>query len=839
MVNSTASHVALNEQLIQLNAHPADKKAAIEAVGALLVQAGMVKNDFIHSMMQREAVSNTYLGSGVAIPHGLVEDKGLIEHDAIAVLQVPGGVEWNDGQKATLIVAIAAKSDTHITILRQLTRLLQNESLLAELSTTDQAAKIIEALTGEAAAPQSSEVVKDYAHAIEWTVDYPSGLHARPASSWADSAKKLGIHIQVRHDNEVAAADNMVALLQLGLRAGDQVVISAEGDNAEALLAQFKQSIMALTAKEKEDAERAQVQMKAQNTGGWQPAENHGDALYGVTASPGFMLGKAYYLSAHEPDIKDSPVSLIEGGALLDQALNQARQRMVALIDSTTRRLGAGDAEIFKAQAALLEDTSLVSAACQLMVAGHGVAWSWHQAIEDRAEQLTQSGNPLLAERAADLRDVGQRVLGYIDPALKRTTLADLPEGEWILVASDLSPSDTALLDVNKVKGLVTEFGGPTSHTAILARTLGIPAVVAVGQGLHIIQTHDEIIVDGDGAAIYVRPTATNIDAANAWIITQREKREKEEADRRKPATTTDGHTMMVAANVNRPDQVKFALAQGAEGVGLMRTEFLFLERGDTPSEEEQYETYQAMIAALDDAPLIIRALDIGGDKQVAHLKLPHEENPFLGVRGARLLLRRLDLLLPQLKAIYRAAKDGKDVSIMFPMITSVAEITALKAHCEEMRIAVDGPNIPIGIMVEVPAAALMADVLAEHVDFFSIGTNDLTQYTLAMDRQNPDLAPEADSLHPAVLRLIEKTVQGAKKHQRHVGVCGGLAGDPLGALLLMGLGVDELSMTPRDIASVKARIRQHSLADMQAMAAKAITFENAAEVRALTGDMA
>jgi phosphocarrier protein FPr len=278
------------------------------------------------------------------------------------------------------------------------------------------------------------------------------------------------------------------------------------------------------------------------------------------------------------------------------------------------------------------------------------------------------------------------------------------------------------------------------------------------------------------------------------------------------------------------------ALEQGAEGVGLMRTEFLFLERGSTPSEDEQYATYRAMASALDGRPLIVRALDIGGDKQVAHLELPHEDNPFLGVRGARLLLRRPDLLEPQLRALYRAAKDGARLSIMFPMITSVPELIALRAICERLRIGLEAPEVPIGIMIEVPAAAAQSDVLARHADFFSIGTNDLTQYVLAIDRQNPELAVEADSLHPAVLRAIRATVDGARTHGRWVGVCGGLAGDPFGAMLLAGLGVDELSMTPNDIPAVKARLRSTRLADLQALAGKALDCETTEQVRALEG---
>jgi phosphocarrier protein FPr len=413
-----------------------------------------------------------------------------------------------------------------------------------------------------------------------------------------------------------------------------------------------------------------------------------------------------------------------------------------------------------------------------------------------------------------------------------------LPDAPSILIAPDLSPSDTATLDTARVVGIATALGGPTSHSAILARTLGLPSIVAGGADLLALPPGETVIVDGDSGRVWLDPSEADLDSAKAWIADLADKRAAEAAERTRPAVTRDGREIAVAANVNRPGQVAFALAQGGEGVGLMRTELLFLERGDTPDEKEQEAIYRGMIDALgadgQQRPLIVRALDIGGDKQVPHLDLPKEENPFLGVRGARLLLRRPDLLDPQLRALYRAAKAGGDLSIMFPMITSAWELVRLRERCEAIRVEVDAPVVPIGIMIEVPAAAVHAKVLAAHADFFSIGTNDLTQYALAIDRQNPDLASEADSLHPAVLRLIAMTVEGAKAHGRWVGVCGGIAGDPFGAALLVGLGVTELSMTPRDVPAVKARIRASDLIALETLARRALEMEGAAEVRAL-----
>ncbi len=822
---------AVAQTHVAIGAKAASKEDAIRQVGQLLVASGAADPAYVESMLAREAVANTFLGSAVAIPHGMKEDRAMVKHDAIAVLQLRGGVEWNPGQGARLVVGIAANSDSHIAILRRLTRLIQDEEKLETLISTDDAQAIVRAL--ESDAPEPARIAAtDLAQTAEWTVDYPSGLHARPGSAWVDTAKAQKARLRVRHGDDSADPRSLISLLQLGLKEGDTVIFSAEGEGARSALDALVKTARNLSAREKRDAERAE-EKAATPIRGWKPTGNP-EMITGVAASPGLAIGTVHVLAAEELDVPDVPVDLVTGGAQLNDALSQTRAHMKALIDDTARRLGAGDAAIFKAQADLLDDTDLITLTCQLMVEGHGVAWSWHNAVERVAGQLSALGNPVLAARAADLHDVGRRVLAEIDPALSTGSLADMPGEPTILVASDLSPSDTATLDTGRVAGIATALGGPTSHSAILARTLGLPSVVAGGARLLALSAGTTAIVDGDSGRVWIDPSADDLASARAWIADLAQKRAAEEAERGQPAITTDGIRIEVAANVNRPDQVPFAVAQGGEGVGLMRTEFLFLEAGETPDEDDQYAIYRAMIDALEGRPLIVRALDIGGDKQVPHLDLPEEENPFLGVRGARLLLRRPDLLDPQLRALYRAAKDGGDVKIMFPMITSAWELIRLRARCEEIRAELDAPQIPVGIMIEVPAAAVQARSLARHADFFSIGTNDLTQYALAIDRQNPELAGEADSLHPAVLNLIALCVEGAKEHGCWVGVCGGIAGDPFGAALLTGLGVAELSMTPRDIPAVKARLRGAGMDELKALAARALAAAGADEVRAL-----
>ena len=831
------------DNLVRIDAHVSGKDDAIRQVGQLLVTAGCVDAGYEESMVRREAVANTFLGAGlgagVAIPHGLGEDKGLVRRDGIAVLQVRDGIEWNPGQRAHLVVGIAANSDSHIAILRRLTRLIQDEMSLKRLTETGDPEEITRALHEDRGTVAEAAPASDLAEAMDWTVDYPAGLHARPASAWAEAAKAGGAPLRVRHGGDMADPRSLVALLQLGLKAGDRVTVSASGPGARQALEAFLHVVTGLTAREKADAARAAEKARANTpVRGWKPADGVA-MIAGVAASPGLAIGKVHVLAADELEVPDQPVDLVTGGALLNEALVRTRAQMKALVDDTTRRLGAGDAAIFAAQAGLLDDTDLITLTCQLMVEGHGVAWSWHQAVGRLAGQLSALGNPVLAARATDLHDIGRRMLAQIDPGLATGSLHELPDEPCILVAADLSPSDTATLDADRVVGIATALGGPTSHSAILARTLGLPSVVAGGADLLTLAAGATAIVDGDSGRVWLDPSAEDIASARRWLAGIADKRAAEEAERGRPACTVDGVEIAIGANVNRPDQVAFALSQGGEGVGLMRTEFLFLERGDSPTEAEQEAVYRGMIEALNGRPLIVRALDIGGDKQVPHLDLPKEDNPFLGVRGARLLLRRPDLLEPQLHALYRAAKGGGDLSIMFPMITSASELITLRERCEAVRAALDAPAVPIGIMIEVPAAAVQSHALAAHADFFSIGTNDLTQYALAIDRQNPELASEADSLHPAVLRLIAMTVAGAKTHDRWVGVCGGIAGDPFGAALLAGLGVTELSMTPRDIPAVKARIRASGMDGLRALATRALAMESATQVRALDGEAA
>jgi len=819
---------------VRLNAQASNKTEAVRLAGQLLVDAGYIAPGYVDSMLKREEVANTFLGTGVAIPHGMVEDRHLIKHTGVAVVQFRDGVAWKDGDQAQLVVAIAAKSDEHIVLLRRLTRLMQRPQGIENLVATDDVQLILSTLADEPAA--TAQPAADAAQwpsdaQSEWTLDYPNGLHARPATRWVDTAKRFACELRVYKNQDFADAKTLTGLLSLGVTRGDKLVFSARGPDARRAVDALLDVVCSLSSEEKADAERARRNALAarRSAPDWLPTEST-QAIYGIAASPGMAIGALVKHVSHQFEVHDLPGDVVADGETLEAALLAISQELESLEAETRSRLGATEAAIFAAHRELIADTDLLRDALASILRGHGAAWAWQNALQTRVEKLQGVADPLLAARALDLRDVGERVLARILGVARQSLVLTQPS---ILVAEDLTPSDTLQLDMKYVVGLAISSGGPTSHTAILARTLGLPAVVAAGSALLAAPAGALAVIDGSVGAVYLEVSEADQKAAAAVIERQLAARNALRESRYLPATTTDGHSIEIAANVANAQQATVAIEAGAEGVGLMRTEFLFLERNTAPDEEEQYRVYRDMTEAMGGRTLIIRTLDIGGDKKVAYLNLPAEENPFLGLRGARLLLTRQDLLYTQLRALYRAAAHGP-IRIMFPMVTHTSEIIALREHCERARAEVNGPELKIGIMVEVPAVAVLADKFAPLVDFFSVGTNDLTQYTLAIDRQHPALAAQADSLHPAVLDLIARTVVAAKKHGTWVGVCGGLAGDPLGARILTGLGVDELSMSAQDIAAVKATLRSESFSAMQALAQRALATGSADEVRAL-----
>ncbi|WP_298818115.1 phosphoenolpyruvate--protein phosphotransferase [Chloroflexus sp.] len=812
---------------VRVGAVATSKEDAIRQVGQILVQAGNIKPAYIESMLAREALANTFLGNGIAIPHGKPEDRDLIIETGIAVLQVPAGAPWNDGETAHLIVGIAARSDEHIEVLRRLTRVLGDHALVEKLRQTRDPADVVEALTGErpVASPSS---VGDYEHGVQVTIHNPTGLHARPATAFVETAKRFQSAIRVRHGEQVADGKSLLSLLQLGVGAGATVTISAQGPDADVALAALSALVEAGMGEEPVSTEA--VARPRLNLRDWAP-QHAAAVVAGIPAAEGLAIGPIRHYRRAPLVITDTPGDRMSEVAALEQALESARSELELLAGEVSRRLGSSRAAIFRAHAELLADPALVRETVSRMFDGHSAAWAWQQTIAARVAQLEKLDDPVLAGRAVDLSDVGQRVLRHL-LGLGEAPFISLAEPA-ILVADDLTPSDTATLDPDSVLGLCTALGGPTSHTAIIARSLGLPAIVAAGDRVLDIEDGTPAILDGFSGKLYLRPSAADVETARALQAGLDQEQAVAFATRHQPAITRDGLQIEVAANVNRVADAARAIENGADGVGLMRTEFLFIERDHAPDEEEQYEAYRTMVETMAGRPLIIRTLDIGGDKEVPYLNIPREDNSFLGIRGLRLCLRRPDLFEPQLRAIYRAARHGP-LKIMFPMVATLEEVQQARAIAERIRAELNAPPVEIGIMVEVPSAVLIADVLATEVDFFSIGTNDLTQYVLAMDRLHPELARQADSLHPAVLRAIARAVEGATSAGLWVGVCGGIASDPLGAAILVGLGVHELSVSIPSVATIKAHLRSLSAADMRDLARRALACRSAAEVRAL-----
>lgn len=816
----------LDPEQVELGASPKTKHEAIRQVARLLIQNGNIDPRYVDSMFEREKVANTYLANGISIPHGMPEDREYVLKTGIAVLQVPNGVEWNEGETVRLVVGIAAASGEHLGILRKLTGVVSDEEEAARLSFTADKLDIIESLTGERPEIPVKNNTTDFAKYFETVIINPTGLHARPATELVNIAKRYQAQVKVRSGAQVADGKSLVSLLQLGAAKGVTVHVSAEGADEDEALAALKNAIESGLGEE----ETSHPPLLNRDRLNWLPKKTVAFAE-GVPASDGIVVGPICQHQPKEIKVEDSPSSPTSGRKQFKNAVEAAHKELTKLYDEVKVRLGSGQASIFLVHAEFLQDSELLQETEKLIAEKHNAAWAWQQTIQIRIDQLKKLDDPVLAGRAMDLSDVCQRVLRHmLGIADESPSATHVPS---VLIADDLTPSDTANLDPDLILGFITAKGGPTSHTAIIARAMGIPAIVAAGEAVLEIENNTNCILDGFNGKLYLNPLEDEITSAEELHEEVERQLNADFTERLSPANTTDGHNVEVFANVNRVADAVKAMEYGAEGVGLMRTEFLFLESGKTPTEDEQYEVYRDMAKALNGAPLTIRTLDIGGDKQVPHLDLPKEDNSFLGIRGIRLCFARPDLFLPQLRAAYRAAKEV-NIRIMFPMISTLEDVEQVLEITEQVRAEVNAPKVEIGIMVEVPSAAILADHLAKLVDFFSIGTNDLTQYTLAMDRVHPQLAKQADALNPAVLRMVDMTVKAAAKEGKWVAVCGGAASDTKGASILVGLGVKELSVTVPTIPTIKAHLRKTSLTDLQALAQTALACRTAAEVRAL-----
>ncbi|MCQ3979180.1 MAG: phosphoenolpyruvate--protein phosphotransferase [Anaerolineae bacterium] len=670
---------------------------------------------------------------------------------------------------------------------------------------------------------------------LDLIIQNPTGLHARPAAVFVNTAKQFQANIRVQHGAKKANAKSVISVLTLGVERGGQICITAEGPDEDEALAVLKTAVENGLGDELPGAnghstgpteiKPAPVEQPAA------PSRVSDSIRRGIPAAAGIAVGPVYQFQPVKLTIVETIATPEEERARLDAGLDSAKTELQTLYQQVLQRLGAGEAAIFEAHLAILADPDLRENALSYILAGQSATQSWQQAVEEMAAALAQLQDELLAARAADIRDVGQRVLRAV--AGLNHSGPELPAEPVILIAHDLSPSDTVSLDPNRVLGFCTAVGGANGHTAILARALGLPALVGAGPDILTVPNGAPAILDGAAGTLSLSPDPETVAQAQHQRQTDQTRRAAELEAAAEPALTQDNHQVEVVANIGSLADARQAVSCGAEGVGLLRTEFLFLDRPTPPTETEQFEVYRDIVLALAGRPVIIRTLDVGGDKPLAYLPLPPEENPFLGQRGVRLSLARPDLLRVQLRAIFRAAAFGP-CRIMFPMITTLEDWRAVRQMVAEVQAELVGPAVELGIMVEVPAAALIADSFAREVDFFSIGTNDLTQYTLAMDRGHPALSAQADGLHPAVLRLIAQTVKAAHAAGKWVGVCGELAANPQAIPLLVGLGVDELSASVPAIPAVKTQIRTLAWSKTQELATQALACATAAEVRAV-----
>lgn len=661
------------------------------------------------------------------------------------------------------------------------------------------------------------------------------GLHARPAARFVQTAGKFDALIEVSnlttHKGPVSAK-SLNGIASLGANRDHQILITASGLEAQRALTALQEMVAAGFGElDTEIVPEPEIPTA--------PAEIPPGAEKAIPIAEGIAMGPVKQYKLPPPSVTNVPTSDPKSELnRLEEAMTQVRGAIQERHRQTEKTLGAEEAGIFEAHQLILDDPALMEQVHELVYQQHyNAAAAWNATIQATAEQFNAIDDEYFRQRAADVLDVGNQVLYALAGNLSALKIE--LEKPIILIAEELTPSQTASLDLSQILGVITLIGGPTSHSAILARSLGIPAIT--GAPAQVTQLADDTLLalDGFKGLYWIEPE----EKVQQKLAQQRDEWMKQRAKLLKasqaPAVTQDGHQVEIVANAGNLQDAQAAIENGAEGIGLLRTEFLFLTRREPPDEEAQYQAMHDIGLTMQKLPVIVRTLDVGGDKELPYIDLPEEANPFLGVRAIRLSLLRPDLFRTQLRAILRAGADT-NLRIMFPMVSSLPEIVKARQMLEEVHqeLAEQGTThawpIQTGIMVEVPSAAVLAPALAEAVDFFSIGTNDLTQYTLAAERGNPNLPDMADALHPAVLTLIQQVAQAAHDRGKWVGICGELAGDAAAAPVLVGLGIDELSMTPASIPRVKAVIRALKLSEAQSLARRVLKTTDAAQARKL-----
>ncbi|WP_434673609.1 phosphoenolpyruvate--protein phosphotransferase [Pseudomonas sp. R1-15] len=650
-------------------------------------------------------------------------------------------------------------------------------------------------------------------------IAHQGGLHARPAALVRQTAQRFKSRSHLHFGERSAPCDSVMGMMGLAITEQAEVHVSCRGSDAEAALQALLKTLSTALAEEVHaDTPRVQAPNHAAEDG----------VLHGVCAAPGLVTGPLVRLDGIQLPEDPGGHDVEEQRQRLRQALEQVSRDIGVTLENAKARHHAEEQAIFSAHLALLEDPVLLDAAYLSIDQGCAAAHAWSRSIDVQCQVLRQLGSTLLAERANDLHDLRQRVLRVL---LGEAWQFDVPVGA-IVAAQELTPSDLLQLGAQGVAGVCMAEGGATSHVAILARGKGLPCLVALGEALLEQAPGRTVVLDADNDRLELTPSAERLMQVRQAQAQRAALRTWHQSLAHTPARTVDGVDVEIAANVASSTEAGEAFANGADGVGLLRTEFLFVDRHTAPDESEQRQAYQAVLDAMGDRPVIIRTIDVGGDKQLDYLPLPAEANPVLGLRGIRLAQVRPELLDQQLRALLQTRPLNR-CRILLPMITEVDELLHIRQRLDALGTELGlGERPHLGVMIEVPAAALLAEQLAEHADFLSIGTNDLSQYTLAMDRDHAGLAARVDALHPALLRLIAQTCAGAARHGRWVGVCGALASDPLATPVLIGLGVRELSVSPPQIGEIKDRVRHLDAAQCRRISTDLLNLPSAAAVR-------
>jgi phosphotransferase system enzyme I (PtsI) len=561
--------------------------------------------------------------------------------------------------------------------------------------------------------------------------------------------------------------------------------------------------------------------------------------LKGVPAAPGIAYGPAFILDKGEFIVPKRSISSSEINseiARFEEAVNNARREIHLLKNKITQDMGEGHAQIFDAHLLVLQDMALISGVTTgIAESKFSAEYVFFTVIKKFVEAFAKMPDEYLRERASDVNDISKRVLKHLMDESKLHDLDSLQD-DLIIVAHDLSPSDAVSMYNKRIKGFLTDIGGRTSHTAILAKSLGVPAVVALKDATLRINNQDEVIIDGQKGLVIINPSS----GTKELYVKEQHKinasLEKLDDLKNLPAQTADGKNIIILANLELSSEIPAVRKYGAEGIGLYRTEFLYMNRFDLPSEEEQYQAYRQVAEAVAPFSVTIRTFDLGGDKFISSVQIPKDMAPFLGSRAIRFCLERPDIFKTQLRAILRASVHGR-IQMMYPMISGLVELRQANVILNQVKSALRDEKIPfdellkVGIMIEVPAAVMTAEALARETDFFSIGTNDLIQYTLAVDRVNEKTAHLYEPAHPAVLKMIQKTIDAGHNEGIHVALCGEMASDPLLAFLLLGMGIDEFSMSAASILIVKRMIRAVKLQDAQRIAYEALQLETGQEV--------